>query len=179
MHETNPYQTPQHKHVEIPVAKLDMPLASLWHRFAGSIIDTLILLPVFFAVSIPMLFLYAMMFSPNYFETTETSFEESIAESLVSLISFLVSFLLLNGYVLSSRQQTLGKALMKTKIVGETTEDVTFTRLFLMRYLLIWIVSMIPFVGGIFSLINVVSIFGEQRKCLHDYLARTRVVSLR
>lgn len=176
---TNPYQAPQLKHVEIPVAKLDMPLASLWHRFAGSIIDTLILMPVFFAVSIPMFLLYAMMFNPNYFETIGTSFEDLIAETLVSLFSFLVSFLLLNGYVLSTRQQTIGKALMKTKIVGETTERVTFSRLFLVRYLLIWVVSMIPFVGGIFSLINVVSIFGEQRKCLHDYLARTRVVSLR
>ncbi len=47
-----------------------------------------------------------------------------------------------------------------------------------MRYFLPTLISQVPFIGGIFGLVNALFIFGAERRCLHDRLAGTRVVDV-
>jgi uncharacterized RDD family membrane protein YckC len=48
----------------------------------------------------------------------------------------------------------------------------------LMRYFPIWVVSLIPFVGAFLILIDLLSIFRSDQRCIHDWLAGTRVVAV-
>ena len=34
----------------------------------------------------------------------------------------------------------------------------------------------VPFIGGFYSIIDSLMIFGEQRRCIHDYIADTIVI---
>jgi uncharacterized RDD family membrane protein YckC len=46
----------------------------------------------------------------------------------------------------------------------------------------IWVpalIGAIPYVGGFFSLVDALFIFGEQQRCVHDLIAQTRVVNAR
>lgn len=50
-------------------------------------------------------------------------------------------------------------------------------KLILMRYATIHAIGQIPILGAIFGFVNVLFIFiGDQRQCLHDKFAGTKVV---
>ena len=86
-------------------------------------------------------------------------------------------FLLINGYLLATQGRTVGKLVMKTRIVSrETGELVPFAPLVLKRYLWLWLLAMIPYIGGVVGLIDSVLIFRANHACLHDDFAGTRVI---
>jgi uncharacterized RDD family membrane protein YckC len=74
--------------------------------------------------------------------------------------------------------QTIGKKLLGIRMVNNDTGRIAdLVRLLAWRYLPVTIVSLIPFIGGILALIDVLFIFGGDRRCLHDYIANTRVIA--
>jgi uncharacterized RDD family membrane protein YckC len=87
-----------------------------------------------------------------------------------------VLFIVLQGYLLATRGQTIGKALLKMRIVRSDGSPASFGRLFGLRYVPTMIMTMIPFVGGLYGLIDSLLIFRESRRCLHDNIADTIVV---
>jgi uncharacterized RDD family membrane protein YckC len=46
----------------------------------------------------------------------------------------------------------------------------------LIRGIVNWIIGAVPMFGGLYSIADVLFIFGKDRRCLHDLLAGTRVV---
>jgi uncharacterized RDD family membrane protein YckC len=46
-----------------------------------------------------------------------------------------------------------------------------------LRYGVIWFVSLIPLVGTVVGLVDVLVIFRSDKRCLHDHLAGTKVVT--
>ena len=38
------------------------------------------------------------------------------------------------------------------------------------------IVAQLPVIGAILGLVNILFIFGPEKRCLHDYIAGTRVI---
>ncbi|HEY2572923.1 MAG TPA: RDD family protein, partial [Verrucomicrobiaceae bacterium] len=93
--------------------------------------------------------------------------------------SFLLTelvFLILNGFLLFRKGQTIGKLAMGTKIVGLEGNIPDFGRIYMLRYFLIRLVRQIPILGGLFGLVDALVIFGKDRRCLHDYIAGTRVI---
>ena len=57
-----------------------------------------------------------------------------------------------------------------------TGEIVPVWKSFGLRVVVIQGIASIPVVGGLFALVDVLFIFGERRRCLHDHLAGTIVV---
>lgn len=75
--------------------------------------------------------------------------------------------------LLTRSGQTLGKRAVRIRIVRiDTGENGGFITNVLMRTLLNWILCFIPFYG----LVDTALIFRGDRRCVHDHLARTRVV---
>ena len=72
--------------------------------------------------------------------------------------------------------QTIGKKVMGIKIVRKDGSRVTLTRVFFLRYLASTILSLIPVAGALYGLIDILFIFGEAKRCCHDYIADTIVV---
>jgi uncharacterized RDD family membrane protein YckC len=84
------------------------------------------------------------------------------------------TFFLVNGYLLFMRGQTVGKLVVRAKIVNLEGEVPNFAKLVILRYILPALLAQFPLIG----LIDVLMIFGKERRCLHDYMAGTRVVNV-
>jgi len=96
-------------------------------------------------------------------------------QAAASLLGYLV-FLAVNGYLLHSSAQTIGKRLLGIRIVRSNGDTADFGRIALLRYLPTAFAQMVPVVGNIYPLLDVLLIFRNSRKCLHDNIADTIVV---
>lgn len=72
--------------------------------------------------------------------------------------------------------QTLGKRQLGIRIVRSNGDAAEFSHLLLKRSLLPGVIGMIPLLGSLFGLANILWIFGDEKRCLHDLLADTIVV---
>ena len=90
----------------------------------------------------------------------------------------IILFVLIQGNMLNKYGQTIGKRLMKIKIVNLDGSKPIFMNLIVKRYLPVWIVSGIPIVGGFINLVNILFIFKNDRRCIHDLIAGTKVVKI-
>lgn len=85
-------------------------------------------------------------------------------------------FLLFQVYLLSSQGQTIGKSLMKIRIVREDDEtNPGFWRAVFLRIIVTGLLGSIPF----FSLADILFIFREDARCIHDHIAGTKVIDER
>jgi uncharacterized RDD family membrane protein YckC len=91
--------------------------------------------------------------------------------------SLIVMCLLAVTAVLVHRNgQTIGKKALKIKIVRKDGSRATLGRIFSLRYLVSTLITMIPAVGGLYGLVDILFIFGKPQRCIHDYIADTIVV---
>ena len=93
--------------------------------------------------------------------------------SLVALIALLVR----NVQLLSRYGQTIGKRWIGIRIVCTDGSDASLSRILLRRGFIPGLIGGIPYVGPVFALINLLWIFGEEKRCLHDLIADTMVVT--
>lgn len=78
---------------------------------------------------------------------------------------------LLNG-------QTIGKKVLKLKIVMEDGSPADRMHLVKMRMAPLWLVTAIPYVGWLGGLADALCIFRPGHQTLHDELAKTKVIQL-
>lgn len=85
-------------------------------------------------------------------------------------------FLALHGYLLETRGQTIGKLIVGTQIVDRDGNIPKFMNLLILRYLVMGWIGIIPIIGGLLAITNILFIFRKDRRCIHDHLAQTWVV---
>lgn len=90
--------------------------------------------------------------------------------------SFLL-FLALHGFLLVSRGQTIGKVLLNIHIALPDGRPVPPGQLVGLRYATPALINTIPAIGLMFTLIDGLFIFRPSRRCLHDSIAGTVVLS--
>jgi len=142
-------------------------LATRGARFAAAFIDGLILMAV----------LLPLMFVGGYIQFAMSGQQPGFGKQLLWGLVSIVVFVLVQGYPLKQTAQTWGKKAMKIKIVDLEGRQPEFTRLLALRYLTTYAIQLIPVVGGIYSLVDILFIFGADRRCIHDKIAGTRVVT--
>ena len=81
----------------------------------------------------------------------------------------------INLYLLHLRSQTIGKWVMKLQIRRRDASHAGFTRKLLLRYLLPAVLLMVPYLGPLLLILDLASLFGDERRTLHDRLADTQV----
>ena len=80
-------------------------------------------------------------------------------------------------YLLTTRGQTIGKKIVGVKIVRYADNSSPgFVYACLLRSIVPSMISGVPFLGALFSLVDICFIFGEERRCLHDLIAGTKVL---
>jgi uncharacterized RDD family membrane protein YckC len=169
----NPYLAPSATLEEI-VSPDTIVLADRLTRLGASILDGLIQLAVLAPV-IAIIILFTIGFNESTVEILEAT-EDSILFQLLALVLGIAVFLAINFRLLRDNGQTVGKRICNIKIVRSDGSPADVQHLLLYRYLPVWIIPQIPIVGGIFALLNVLLIFRESRKCLHDDIADTIVI---
>ncbi|MEA1952748.1 MAG: RDD family protein [Planctomycetota bacterium] len=172
MDNINPYQAPPETidvalNNQPPLATDSIEYASRWLRLGGALIDMVIVLPIFMTLCVwCLLDVSAKTLEPWSFE-----------KQFYSLLIGLAVFLMLNGILIYTRGQTIGKLICRTVVVNKKDfSQVSGNRYIFLRFLPIAIVNGIPFISMLFNFINSLAIFRPEKNCLHDDIAGTRVI---
>jgi uncharacterized RDD family membrane protein YckC len=144
-------------------------LAGRWYRLGAAFIDGLLALVILWCVSMLTPF---NIFRPSL-QGGLMGMTSLMARNM--LVGFVV-FLLLHGYLLQTRGQTIGKMLLGIRIVRTDGSRASLARLAGLRYFANSVLALIPGIGWLYALLDSLMIFRQSRKCLHDNLADTIVV---
>ena len=153
-------------------------LASPGVRLVAWIIDSLIYLVI---IIIPV-----TVFAIDLYGVSDATFDDGVGVSLLAIsMIFLPPLALLAVFIvqmvlLAARGQTIGKILMKIRIVdAQTGEHPGWARLVLRRTSLNWFVFGVlnaTGVGGmVYMLVDSLFIFRSDHRTIHDLIAGTRV----
>ncbi len=175
----NPYAPPTATVADVgDHAGTERRLAERGTRLGASLIDTLVMLLLFAPA------MFAGMASGGLGGSADATPPAMLvwaeAHPLLSQIIWgiagLLVFFAVNGYWLHTRGQSVGKRLLKIRIVRSNGERATLSRIVFARYLPTQAVSMVPLIGMLCALIDILFIFRDSRQCLHDTIADTIVV---
>jgi uncharacterized RDD family membrane protein YckC len=154
---------------ETPPRSNALVLASRWARLGGALYDSVVVM--FVLVPLALLTGY---------------WARARAGDLTLFVAVLwgggawVIFLLLNGRLLATRGQTIGKLVANTRIVAaDPGEIVALWREVFFRYFLVGVLSLLPIIGSYVNLLDLVFIFRRDKRCIHDLVAGTKVVAVR
>jgi uncharacterized RDD family membrane protein YckC len=168
--ELNPYAPPEASLNESPRAPTeDAELAERSTRLGAVLIDgALVWVPLLFA-GIAAAVVY------------NSSPESVTALGLLAIGGGLwwLGLSIFQWYRIATTGQSLGKKWTGIKIVKLDGSPVTFGSGVGMRSWLPGLISSIPYLGGLFALTDTLLIFRENRQCLHDEMAGTKVIVIR
>lgn len=159
----NPYAAPQSPLAAQPLPVRQMP-AGRGVRLGAVLIDNV---------------LFTFAFLPGYLLLAE-----SMPAGAVSVLQWIapvtgllgLGLLGYNLWLLHRQGQTLAKRWLGIRIVRTDGNRSGLGRIFWLRYFFPTLIGAIPCVGGIFSLVDALFIFADDRRCLHDHMADTVVV---
>ncbi|MCC9631929.1 RDD family protein [Blastopirellula sp. JC732] len=147
-------------------------LPSRWLRLGAAIID-LILVGIVFGVleSIVQALMITMKLEINSLELM------LVLNFILNILFGLGAYLILNAYLLEKNGQTIGKMVCKIKIVGYDDRQIRpLAHILGLRVFPMMLIEQIPVIGPIAGIINVLMIFNQEKRCLHDFIAGTIVV---
>jgi uncharacterized RDD family membrane protein YckC len=146
--------------------EIDENLAGRWARLGAYIIDSIILILPFVAI---------FVLTDSWEGAANRDY--SVSEQLIYFLIGIAQYLLVNGYLLHRRGQTVGKWVLGIRIVSFNTNKILpLWKVFLVRYVPPAIVAMLPLVGVFLAIINDLFIFRKDKRCIHDHLAGTKVI---
>jgi len=165
---SNPYAAPAARLSAVAPGDRDVP-AERGHRLAAVIVDSL----VGFAVYLPLL-VGLVISNPGEQGSTGAPLALIIGglvslAGLIGLVGYTIHLVVRNG-------QTIGKRVLDIKVVRLDGSPVGLGRSFWLRNVVPGVLGAIPCFGGIISLVDILMIFGEDRRCLHDKIADTKVI---
>ena len=117
-----------------------------------------------------------MMYFTGGFDGISKGIEPSFEYTLMIAAIGIAAFAIINIKLLISHGQTIGKKVIGIKIVDLQGNLPSLKKHILKRYAVYFLPGQIPFGGQIFSIINILFIFGKEKRCIHDFVAETKVV---
>lgn len=142
--------------------------ASLGKRFQAMVIDVVIMMCCIFP--------YASSLGLVEIAEKQSAIPPELAVKLV--VFQIVMFFVLHGFFLHQYGQTIGKRLVGIAIVTLDNQKPPLLNLILQRYVSQWLMGMVPVIGILLRLADVLFIYRPDRRCIHDHLAKTKVIDL-
>ena len=126
---------------------------------------------------------YALVSPPKVIAVEKTSDLFSMGatgygygETLLLAVLGIAAYIGIQWTFWASTGQSIGKKVMKTQVVNLDGSQASAKTIALKRYAIMSLIGNVPVAGGLVSLIGVLLIFRRVRNCLHDDIAKTRVV---
>lgn len=170
MQEQSPYRPPEATLVD---SEDSAELAGRGIRLGAAFLDGLLMLVIMMPV----------MFAGGYFQAVMAAGSTGEQLPLMTLLLWaligFVLFVVVQSYPLAQWGQTWGKKLLAIKIVDLEGQKPPLMKLLALRYLPVQVIVNVPMIGPLAALVNVLFIFREDRRCVHDLIAGTRVVVAR
>lgn len=178
---SSPVSTPVNLSKTMANASTTAPIASVGKRLLGALIDNLLMLLAMFPA---LRHLNSEIFAQQGQTAADMQvlIESTVpSNSLMLTGGLMFGMLVLQGFLIITRGQSIGKIIMKTRIVDQTTRVKTgVMNSFVIRTLLINLGYNLPVVGLLILLVDLgMMLFSEQRISLHDRLANTLVLEAR
>lgn len=174
MEASNPYSPPSAQVRDIP-PEGGTQLASRGVRLGATLLDGLIgglLIYVPFGIAVGVAGPTSWIGSDGQFNAA--AFLSSGA--LLALLPGTVIYAAIMIWLVARNGQTIGKKLLSIKVVRTSGAKAGLGRIFWLRNVVLAVVGVIPIVGGLVALLDILLIFRESRKCLHDQIADTIVI---
>jgi uncharacterized RDD family membrane protein YckC len=165
----NPYAPPQAELGLLEVAPERQILANAGTRFVAKFIDQM----MFFALLVVGLLAITPTKHNGSFEDEQIGL--AILASAVAPI-LLCSF---QWYLIATTGRSLGKRWLGIKIVKTDGSRVNFVSGVVLRAWVPFAIAFFPCIGGLFSIVDALSVFRDDRRCLHDQFAGTKVIEAR
>lgn len=168
----NPYQTPTSDPVltQAPVGAVPQ-LAKLGDRFVGALVDGLIGI----AIAIPI---WGAMFGLGVVKSMAGMGKIGLGYTIgIGVVHYLV-FMAIQWRFLEATGQTIGKKVAKTRIARMDGSKPDVRELVIKRYGFVSLINLIPFIGIILPWVDILMIFKADRRCLHDLVAGTQVLTV-
>ena len=162
----NPFAAPTSGPSSTALPETSQELAGRGKRLLAAFIDGLVM----------MVIVIAIMAATGAFSAAASGKTDPMA-TLIAGVGSILAYVVINGLLLHRRGQTVGKIVAKVRIRRIDGAPTTGMDTIVKRILPVSLIGMIPVVGGLFSLANVLFIFREDRRCLHDLIAGTEVVT--
>lgn len=155
---TNPYAPPQAVVADVIDPAEGIHLADRSTRFGAALLDGLIIL-----VMVYLPFMVSVMLNGNG--------SWSWIGLVVAGVGFIV-WMFFTVKFLGENGQSIGKKACKIKILRKDGSEVSISRVIIGRNVVNGVLGLIPF----YAFIDALFIFGNKRRCVHDYIADTIVV---
>ena len=154
--------------------KRNYPLATRSKRFRGAMLDNgVVLLP--FALSFLLLMLLVKLFP----QEPGKPMNPLVPNFCIFTFTILMSAVVIGNIVLIATRVSIGKWFLEMQIVDyESNIPAGFLKAFVLRSFVNSLISAVPFVGFLYTLLDDLFIFGDEQRCLHDHLAGTKVVDI-
>jgi uncharacterized RDD family membrane protein YckC len=147
-------------------------LASRWRRLAAALIDgTLLALaaaPRTFALG------GAVQCGVNVGQPAFRP-DDLSRSGVMSTVLFLVLMAVQSRFI-ASNGRSIGKRIAHARIVTATGAKASFFNAVVLRTWVPLFLPLVPFVGALVAVVDVLFIFGPSRRCLHDLIAGTKVI---
>jgi uncharacterized RDD family membrane protein YckC len=144
-------------------------LASLSDRLAAALVDMAI-------IGIPIFVILFCFFGFDGMLSMAKIYGLAYTVSIIIVGQLL--FLSVNGRFLYKNGQTIGKKILEIKIVDIENNLPKLYRSYGLRYFIPALFPLIPFLGGLLGLADILFIFRKDRRCIHDHIAGTKVISV-
>jgi uncharacterized RDD family membrane protein YckC len=133
--------------------------------------------------------IFSLPLAPAYFAAFGTAFRSGhptilgfwmavFATGMLFYVGSLIDLVLwgIVAVMVHRNAQSIGKKLCGIKVARTDGSRATLGRIFWLRNVANYAIRFVPLLGPLYGLVDVLMIFGEQRRCCHDYLADTIVV---
>jgi len=165
----NPYAPPQADVARGPgLAPDEYELAGRGLRLLGAILDSL---PA--AIYVAAL-IYYVLSALEYRFVRESMEEVLLGLALGGLL--LLAFQIFQWYLVAATGQSLAKRWLGMQIVRLDGTPPGFLHGVVLRSWILLAIAYIPYLGQLVALVDALMILGEERRCLHDHIAGTRVI---
>jgi uncharacterized RDD family membrane protein YckC len=166
----NPYAAPTAHIQQLAVPLDELQKSSRGARLGAHVLDSLMVL-------IPLLPLYGMIFAAVANRGGDTSDLGPMMTAMLVVAGIgMLALAIINLVMLYRSGQTLGKKFVGIRIVRNDGSRAGLVRIFLLRYLVPAVISILPLIGLVWYFVDSLFIFADDRRTLHDRIADTIVV---
>lgn len=155
------------------MTSFDAIAASRLKRFLGMVVDTLLLIG---AIAGGMMLMFALGHS-GYLDLKAAADPQWTIHKLnvFAVMYFIpIALILFQWNMIAGQGQTIGKWLLRMRIVTVNGQNPGFLQGVVLRN---WVRAALNMLPG-FGLLDSAMILGEQKRCLHDYIAGTHVIDV-
>jgi uncharacterized RDD family membrane protein YckC len=172
----NNYAPPRSRVEDPAAAPIEFELATRGSRLGAAILDSLIMAGPLFVVIVSAFSRIGVARGPTAPFRVWSSILAHPGPALYAGGAIELALIAVTTVLVYRNAQTIGKKLCGIKVARLDGSRATLARIFFLRYLPSAILNVIPVVKYFYGLPDCLFIFGQARRCIHDYIAGTIVI---